>query len=219
MRTMIGLGLTGPMAAELLRARAFGAAASPSRSAAAAFIPTRRGGGGKLRLLWWQAPTLLNAHLSHGLKDSDAARVVYEPLAAFNPQGEFVPILAAAIPSLENGDLAPDGTAVIWRLKPGVVWHDGAPFGADDVIFTWEYAADPATAAVTMGSYQPIARIDKLDDHTLKVVFKQPTPYWYDAFFGSRGHILPQHLFAPYAGQDARNVPYNVIPDCHLQAR
>ena len=46
----------------------------------------------------------------------------------------------------------------------------------------------------------------------MKVIFKQPTPYWYDAFFGSRGHILPRHLFAPYAGQDARTVPYNLKP-------
>jgi peptide/nickel transport system substrate-binding protein len=177
-----------------------------------AFSPTRPGGGGKLRLLWWQAATLLNAHLSNGLKDIDAARVVYEPLAAFNRYGEFVPILAAEIPSFENGGLSRDGTAVTWRLKQGVVWHDGTPFTADDVIFTWEYAADPATAAVTTGSYQSIVRIDKLDDHTVKVAFKNPTPFWYDAFFGSRGHILPKHRFAPFRGQDARAVPYNLKP-------
>jgi peptide/nickel transport system substrate-binding protein len=212
MRTMLRLGLTGPMAAQLLAAQAASAAATSGQATPAPFVPTRRGGGGKLRLLWWQAPTLLNAHLSSGLKDNDAARIVYEPLASFNDQGEFVPILAAAIPSLENGDLAPDGTAVTWRLKRGVVWHDGTPFTAEDVVFTWEYAADPATSAVTMNSYQQIARIERLGEHTVKVVFKQPTPYWYDAFFGNRGHILPRHLFAPYAGQDARNVLYNLKP-------
>ena len=212
MGTMLRLGVTGPLAAQLLATQAASASDAGGQAKPTAFVPTRRGGGGKLRLLWWQAPTLLNAHLSSGLKDSDAARVVYEPLAGFNRHGEFVPILAEAIPSLENGDLSPDGTAVTWRLKQGVVWHDGAPFTADDVIFTWEYAADSATSAVTIGSYQPIARIDRLGDHTVKVVFKQPTPYWYDAFFGSRGHILPRHLFAPYAGQDARNVPYNLKP-------
>jgi peptide/nickel transport system substrate-binding protein len=211
MRTLLGLGLTGPLAAQLLGTSA-SAAEAGGPAVPSPFVPTQRGGGGRLRLLWWQAPTLLNAHLANGLKDIDAARVVYEPLAGFNRQGEFVPILAAAIPSLENGDLAPDGTAVTWRLKQGVVWHDGMPFTADDVIFTWEYAADSATAAVTLSSYQQIVRIDRLDDHTVKVVFKHPTPYWYDAFFASRGHILPRHLFAPYAGQDARNVPYNLKP-------
>jgi peptide/nickel transport system substrate-binding protein len=211
MHSMLRLGLTAPWAARLLATRA-SAAGVGEHARPSPFVPTRRGGGGKLRLLWWQAPTLLNAHLSNGLKDSDAARVVYEPLAGFNRAGEFVPILAAAIPSLENGGLSPDGTAVTWHLKPGVVWHDGTPFTADDVIFTWEYAADPATAAVTANSYQQIARIDRLGDHTVKVIFKHPAPYWYDAFFASRGHILPRHLFAPYAGQDARNAPHNLKP-------
>jgi peptide/nickel transport system substrate-binding protein len=211
MRTMLGLGLSGPLVAQVLasegRVPKAGGRLSPS-----VYTPTRRGGGGKLRLLWWQAPTILNAHLSNGLKDTDAARVVYEPLAGFNRHGEFVPILAEEIPSLANGGLSPDGTTVTWRLKKGVAWHDGKPFTANDVIFTWEYAADAATAAVTAGSYQHIERIDKRDDHTVTVVFKQPTPFWYDAFFAGRGHILPKHLFAAYVGQNSRNAPYNLKP-------
>jgi peptide/nickel transport system substrate-binding protein len=211
MRTMLGLGLVGPFVAHGLATEApapeAGGHVTPST-----FTPTRRGGGGKLRLLWWQAPTILNAHLSNGLKDIDAARVVYEPLAGFNRHGEFVPILAEEIPSFDNGGLSHDGTAVTWRLKKGVVWHDGHPFTADDVIFTWEYAADSATAAVTTSSYQNIVRIDKQGDHTVKVVFRNPTPFWYDAFFASRGQILPKHLFARFRGQDSRNAPYNLKP-------
>ena len=95
-----------------------------------------------------------------------------------------MPILAEEIPSLDNGGLARDGTAVTWRLKKGVVWHDGKPFTADDVIFTWEYAADSATGAVTSGSYQNIKHIDTLDEHTVKVTFIEPTPFWYNAFCG-----------------------------------
>jgi peptide/nickel transport system substrate-binding protein len=211
MRALLGIGLSAPLVAQLLAAAA-PAAQTADRGASATFTPTARGGGGRLRLLWWQAPTLLNAHLSTGLKDIDAARVVYEPLAVFNAQGEFVPILAQEIPSLANGGLSPAGNAVTWRLKRGVVWHDGTPFTADDVVFTWEYVADPATAAVTAGSYQNIVRIDKRDEHTVTVVFKDATPFWYDAFFAGRGHILPKHLFAAYRGQQARNAPYNLQP-------
>jgi len=93
-----------------------------------------------------------------------------------------------------------------------VTWHDGTPFTADDVIFTWEFAADPATGATTTGAYENIERIDKLDDHTVKVVFKVPTAYWYRAFFGGGGLILPKHLFASYKGQKSRNAPYNLKP-------
>ncbi len=46
------------------------------------YKPTKRGGGGLLRLLWWQAPTLLNPHFGVGQKDLDASSIFYEPLAA-----------------------------------------------------------------------------------------------------------------------------------------
>ncbi len=206
-RTMLGLGLTAPMVSHL--STSAGIATAQPRPA---FAPTRRGGGGRLRLLWWQAPTLLNGHFATGTKDQDACRPVYEPLAAFDPDGNFVPILAAEIPTLQNGGLSADGKSVTWRLKKGVQWHDGKPFTADDVIFTWEYAADPATAAVTVTSYREIDRIDKLDDHTVKVVFKEPRAYWYDAFFGVRGYVMPKHLFASYKGATSRNAPQNLKP-------
>ena len=211
MDTMLRLGLSAPFVANLLAtytpAVAQGARATPS-----AFLPTKRGGGGRLRLLWWQAPTILNVHLSTGTKDSDASRVVHEPLVGFNRDGELVPVLAEQIPSFDKGGLARDGTAVTWRLKNGVVWHDGKPFTADDVIFTWEYAADPATGSVSSGSYQNIKQIDKLDEHTVKVTFAEPTPFWYDAFCGNRGQILPRHLVSEYKGQNSRNSPYNLKP-------
>jgi peptide/nickel transport system substrate-binding protein len=211
MRAMLEVGLSAPFVANLLAAYA-PAAAQGARGAPSAFTPTKRGGGGRLRLLWWQAPTIANVHLSTGTKDNDASRVVNEPLVSFNRDGEFMPVLAEAVPSIENGGLSPAGTAVTWRLKKGVSWHDGKPFTADDVIFTWEYAADPATGAVTSGSYQNIKHIDRVDEHTVKVVFTEPTPFWYDAFCGVRGQILPKHLVGEYKGQNSRNSPYNLKP-------
>ena len=91
MRTMLGLGLSAPLVANLLATHST-AAAPGARSAPSAFAPTKRGGGGRLRLLWWQAPTIANVHLSTGTKDTDASRVVHEPLAGFNRDGELVPI-------------------------------------------------------------------------------------------------------------------------------
>ncbi|MGH8068292.1 MAG: peptide ABC transporter substrate-binding protein [Candidatus Entotheonellia bacterium] len=211
MRTMLGLGLSAPLVANLLAT--YPTAAAPgARSTPSAFTPTKRGGGGRLRLLWWQAPTIANVHLSTGTKDNDASRVVHEPLAGFNRDGELMPILAEAIPSFDNGGLSRDGTSVTWRLKKEVVWHDGKPFTADDVVFTWEYAADSATGAVSSGSYQNIKHIDTLDQHTVQVTFIEPTPFWYDAFCGIRGQILPKHLVGEYKGQNSRNSPYNLKP-------
>jgi peptide/nickel transport system substrate-binding protein len=208
-RTMLGLGLLGPLIAEMLATYA-PAAAQGTREAPQAFTPTRREGGGKLRLLWWQAPTILNPHFADGSKDIEASRVIYEPLFSVNPEAEFIPILAAEIPSVENGGHAPDGTWTLWRLKPGVVWHDGRPFTADDVVFTWEYATDLATAATTVARYENIRRIDKLNDQTVKVVFQEPTPIWYAG--GYSVPILPKHLLAEYKGPSARDAPFNLTP-------
>ena len=89
-RTMVGLGLTAPMAAQMLASA--GVAQAQTKSA---FNPTKRGGGGELKTLWWQAPVLLNPHLSPGTKDVDASRIFYEPLCSFDPDGNLLPVLAA----------------------------------------------------------------------------------------------------------------------------
>jgi peptide/nickel transport system substrate-binding protein len=203
---MVGLGLTAPVAAQTL-----GAAGVQAQPKTPVFTPTRRGGGGPLRVLWWQAPTLLNPHFATGTKDQDGARIFFEPLAGYDPDGNLVPVLAAEIPTVDNGGLGRDGTWVTWNLKKGVQWHDGKPFTADDVIFNWEYAADPATAAVTVGSYRDIDRVERLNEHAVKVVFKQPTPYWYEAFCQNRG-LIPKHLFDAYRGAKSREAPANLKP-------
>ncbi len=207
-RLMVGLGLGAPLAAQMLAS----AGAARAQLRADAFTPTRRGGGGQLKVLWWQAPTLLNPHFATGTKDQDASRIFYEPLASFDPDGNLVPVLATEIPSLQNSGLARDGTSVTWRLKRGVAWHDGRPFTADDVVFNWEFVADPATAAVTVGAYRDLQRIEKLDSHTVKLVFSRPLPFWADAFCGIRGMIIPKHLFDAYRGAKSREAPTNLKP-------
>ena len=202
-RTLVGLGLTAPMVAELLGPRPGHAQARRS-----AFTPARRGGGGELKTLWWQAPTILNPHLATGAKDADASRIFYEGLVSFDPDGTFVPNLTAEIPTIENGGVARDGLSVIVKLKKGVQWHDGKPFTAEDVVFTWEYVMDPATAATTSGAYRDIARIDTLDPHTVKIVYKSPNPFWAKAF----GNVIPKHVFAPFKGARSREAPANLKP-------
>jgi peptide/nickel transport system substrate-binding protein len=205
-RRMAAVGLTAPMATQLLAVS--GVAMAQSRST---YKPTKRGGGGPLRVLWWQGPTLLNPHFAVGTKDQDGSRLFYEPLAGWDADGNLRPILAESIPGREDGTLAADGKSVTWKLKKGVTWHDGKPFTADDVVFNWQYAADPATAAVTSGTYKDI-KVEKVDDHTVRILFDKPTPFWADAFVGTRGMIIPKHLFADYIGAKSRDAPANLKP-------
>ncbi len=205
-RRMVGLGLTAPFAG-LLLAHA-GVAAEPAKSD---YKPTKAGGGGALKLLYWQAPTLLNPHFAVGTKDQEGSRIFYEPLAGWDADGNLVPMLAEEIPDIENGGLSRDGMSVTWKLKKDVKWHDGKPFTADDVVFNWEYAADPATAATTIGSYKDI-KVEKIDPLTVRIRFDQPTPFWADAFVGQRGMIIPKHLFEEYKGAKSRDAQANLKP-------
>jgi peptide/nickel transport system substrate-binding protein len=205
-RKLVALGLTAPLASQLLALA--GRAQTASR---AEYKPTKAGGGGTLKTLFWQGATLLNPHFAVGTKDQEGSRIFYEPLAAWDPEGNLVPVLAAEVPDIENGGLAADGLSVTWKLKPGVQWHDGRRFTADDVVFNWEYAADPATAATTIGSYQGITA-EKVDQLTVRVRFQKPTPFWADAFVGSRGMIIPKHLFDSYEGSASRDAPANLKP-------
>jgi peptide/nickel transport system substrate-binding protein len=208
-QAMVGLGLTAPLAAQML-ASAGVAQAQPK--AGGMFNPTKRGGGGQLKVLWWQAPTLLNPHFATGTKDQDGSRIFYEPLASFDPEGNLFAVLAAEVPSVQNGGVSKDGRSVTWKLKKGVTWHDGKPFTAADVVFNWEFVKDPKTAARTIGAYTDIEKIDVLDSHTVRLVFKKPVPFWANAFCGVNGMIIPKHLFEPYMGEKSREAPNNLKP-------
>ncbi len=203
---MIAVGLTAPMAGMMLSQSGVAMA-----EAAIPYKPTKAGGGGALKLLYWQAVTLLNPHFAIGTKDQEGCRIFYEPLAGWDREGNLVPVLAAEIPSKENGGLTEDGLSVIWKLKQGVKWHDGAPFTSDDVVFNWEYARMPETAAVSIGSYKDV-KVEKIDDFTIRAIFAKPTPFWADAFVGQYGMMIPKHLFADYIGGKSREAPANLKP-------
>jgi len=172
-----------------------------------------RGKGDLVRLLVWQAPTTLNTHFSQGDKDGLAARLILEPLANVMSDGSLQPVLAAEIPSLENGGVAADGMSVTWKLKPDVVWSDGEPFTAEDVKFTWEYTTNVDVAATTFAVYDVISAVEVVDDHTITFKYTEPNPGWFSAFAGSfNGAVLPKHILADVLGTAARNAPFNLSP-------
>jgi len=203
---MVGVGLTAPMASMMLMHYGIAQAQTP--------IPykgTKRGGGGTVKLLYWQGPVHLNPHFAGGTKEQEATRIFYEPLAGWDADGNLIPCLATEIPSRANGGVSEDGRSVTWKLKRGVTWHDGKPFTADDVVFTWQYAGDPATSTVTIATYQYL-KVEKVDSHTVRVIYIKPTPFWAEAFVGNQGPILPKHVFEPFIGAKSRENPANVKP-------
>ncbi len=181
-----------------------GAGLQPARAAVG-----RRGESGVLKLLYWQAPTIVNTHLAIGTKDSHASRVCLEPLLTVNAAGVFSPVLAAEVPSRANGGLAADGKSVTYKLKQGIKWADGQPFTSADVVFTYQFIINKETGATTYASYVSIEKIEAPNPTTVKITFKAPTPAWYLPFVGD-GVILPKHALENYVGANARNAPFNL---------
>ncbi|MDM8527779.1 peptide ABC transporter substrate-binding protein [Anaerolineales bacterium HSG24] len=171
--------------------------------------PTGRGIGGTLQILYWDAPQILNTHLTGGTKDFEAGRITYEPLATFDKDGNLIPILAAEVPTVENGQVGADGKSVTWKLKQDLQWSDGEPFTAEDVRFTYQFITNPDVKSFSIGAYTAVQDVVVIDDNTIRIDFSEATPVWFDPFVGSSGIILPRHKFEAYNGTNAREAPAN----------
>lgn len=174
--------------------------ATPATPAA----PNMRGADGQVTLVYWQEVSLLNPYLANGIKDYHAASLILEPLVKQKPDGSLMPVLAAEIPTVENGGIAPDYTSITYKLQPGVLWSDGTPLTAADVVFTWQYCTDPATGCGTLSTFAGVQNVVAVDEHTVKIIFDGPQPYPYGVFGGQLAPILQQAQFTPCLGAAAQ---------------
>src|SRR5829696_137734 len=144
-----------------------------------------RGEGGELKIIQWQAPSMLSPHVSTGTKDSLAASLIMEPLMNYLPDGTLIPNLVTEVPTIENGLLAEDLKSVTYKLLDGILWADGEPLTADDVVFTWEWVVDPANVASSASVYEPIQSMEVVDPQTVQVFFAEPNANWFEPHTGS----------------------------------
>jgi peptide/nickel transport system substrate-binding protein len=147
--TLLFAACAAPAAAPATGAEQGAAPAEGAGAAAssASELPAEPGRGtdGPLSLVYWQEVSILNPYLSTGTKDYHAASLILEALLEVKPDGTLIPALAQEVPTLENGGISNDLTSITYKLKPDVLWADGTPFTADDVVFSWQYCVDPAT--------------------------------------------------------------------------
>jgi peptide/nickel transport system substrate-binding protein len=182
-------------------------APSGTAAATATAAPAARGQGGELKILYWQAVTALNNHHAQGTKDFDGARLVIEPLAHMGPNGEPVAALAAEVPTKANGGISADLTTATWKLKKDVKWSDGTPFTSADVVFTWKYIADPATAATTANIATNVKSVEAVDPLTVKVTFTGPTANPYQIFVSGLGNIIQEKQYKDFIGEKSKDGP------------
>lgn len=124
-------------------------------------------------------------------------------LAEWDDRGDFVPELAAEIPTAENGGISPDGLTITWKLKDCLYWSDGERLTADDVVFTWESIMDPANTPTSRTGYDKIASVTALDDLTAEIQFSELYPPWQTLFTqgpNNSGAIMPKHVLEGKTG-------------------
>jgi ABC-type transport system substrate-binding protein len=80
---------------------------------------------------------------------------------------------------------------ITFYLRPGVRWHDGAPFTAEDVKFTYEALIDPKNAAPRSSSFDPIKSVEVVNELTARVTYKH---LYAPAFIDWTLEIIPKHL-------------------------
>lgn len=150
--------------------------AAPTQAAGPAAAGTPKSGG-TIKFAVAREPIHFDPHVSSGATSVSLQGSVYDGLLEYNEKGEFVGALA------ESWD-HPDALTYIFRLRKGVTFHDGKPFGSDDVIANFSRIKDPKTTAPAGPFVQGWAGYEATDANTVKITLKAPDVNFLDKFVG-----------------------------------
>jgi peptide/nickel transport system substrate-binding protein len=182
-----------------------------SRSGAALHSWSRPG---ELRIGVQREPNSLNPLLSANTTEGMINRLSFDTLITVDATGKnFVPSLAAEVPSLTNGGISKDGLTIKYKLRSGVKWHDGAPFTSKDVKFSWQAMMNNANNVNTRVGYEDVQSVDTPDATTVIFHLKHKfAPFVATVFSESDSPvcILPEHLLGKYPDLD--KIPFNNMP-------
>jgi peptide/nickel transport system substrate-binding protein len=168
---------------------------------------------GLLRIVNIAEPDSLNPLVGNFQIDSDLAQLWGGYFFNYNDRNELVPELVTTVPTLANGGISRDNRTVTYHLRKGVLWQDGLPFGADDVIFSWHAVMNKRNNVPSTVGYELIDSIERKDAWTIAVHLKKAYAPFITTFFGPCSNpyvVLPAHLLAKFA--DLNRVPFNSQP-------
>ena len=131
--------------------------------------------------------SLLNPVLASDSASASINNLVYNGLVKYNKNLKLVGDLA------EKWKVSSDGKIIIFFLRRNVHWHDGKPFTAEDVNFTYKKLVDPSVRTPYSADYERISSVQILDDYTIKIVYREP----FSPALESWGiGIVPKHIFS-----------------------
>ncbi|MFJ6952117.1 ABC transporter substrate-binding protein [Micromonospora aurantiaca (nom. illeg.)] len=143
-------------------------------------------------------PDTLNPVLNYGV---DGASLIFDGLVARDARNELVPALARELPAVSA-----EGKTVTAKLREGVLFHDGSPLTAQDVVFTYQAVLDPGVDSTLRSDLDMLASVTAPDPATVVFTLK----YAYAPFLQRLAlGIVPAKAFA---GQDVNKAAFNRKP-------
>ena len=154
----------------------------------------------------YQEPETLNMHMGVQTVVTAVTKPAVEYLIDVDDKGQYFPVLAKEVPTVENGGVSADGLTITYKLKEDVVWQDGEPFTSEDVKFTWEAIMNDKNLVKSRTGYELIESIDTPDPHTAVVKYKEYFAPYLTRFYA----VLPKHVLGDLP--DMNDAPYNRMP-------
>ena len=168
---------------------------------------------GVLRIETTSVPDTLDPLLGQESVDTDISMFWAGHLFNWSDDRQMIPELATVVPTVANGGISRDGRTITYHLRRGVLWQDGKPFDARDVVFTWHAIMNPRNDVPVRQGYDLITSIGTPDPYTLVVHLRKPYAPFISTFFAMSSTayaVLPAHLLSKYASLD--DVPFNRDP-------
>jgi len=163
-----------------------------------------------------QDPALLDPILAASAPTGDLSMLIYSYAVRYDEHAKPVPDLLTEVPTVENGDVSPDGLTLRYKIRPNAKWHDGVAVTSKDLWFTWQCVMNPHNNVVTTDGYKDIASIDYSDPHVAVIHMKRLYAPYLQQIFGVNGNaaVLPEHLLAKYNDDKGsfNRAPYQSAP-------
>lgn len=156
-----------------------------------------RSGGQTIAFNISEDPHSLNPILAQNDDEHQIARLMFDLLLDVDDKGRLIPELATSVPTVANGGVSADGRTIVYRLRRGVLWQDGAPFTSRDVRFTAQTIVDKRNDVPSTHGYDLITEVDTPDSFTAVVHLRHawaPAVATLFTYGATPMEILPAHL-------------------------
>jgi peptide/nickel transport system substrate-binding protein len=129
-------------------------------------------------------PSKLNPLIATDSASSQIADWVFDALIAYDKDGDIQPALASAYKFV-------DETTLVFSLRQDVLWSDGVPFTAEDVVFTYDLITSPKIFTPYTSQFRYVKAVKAIDKHTVEVTYTEPYFKALETWFTS---IVPKHI-------------------------